>query len=388
MSQIEEKKPENTNYQSLSADKATNKPDTQINKNEEENINQNKKETTSLHQFIKKKTLRGRKEKISLPKNNLKCEICLKYFKEDSNESLLTCLKCGCICHPQCNNTISLNYQMPFLCERCTHAMEINEPIGEFKCFICNNKDGILKYNQFTKSFYHQLCLDFIPEFKNVDLSNVKKENLRKWRYKNSCKYCGKKLNKNEVVIKCKNPKCKEFFHIPCAIEKGLIFDVNFMKNFYDVDCNADIPFYCSNHNKKISLSYKNYVTKGIAYFNCKNFKKSKSNEKTSFSSTFRETTVTSIDEKIKINFPKDDPDSVYSSDNWNNINKFDEKNNVFNDNIFQLPEINDDIFNLKMNEVDKFENENDYSYINSLVNNNYYCIANDDFFEEVPLIL
>ena len=385
MSQIETKKSENTYPQSLSTDKTTKKPDLQIIQTFQENINENKTEKISLHQFIKKKTLRGRKEKISLPKNNLKCEICLKYFKENSSESI-TCLKCGCNCHPQCNNTISLNYQIPFLCERCTYAKEINEPINEFKCFICNNTDGILNYNQFTKNFYHQICVDLIPEFKNVHLSNIKKENLRRWRYKNSCKYCGKKLNKNEAVIKCKNPKCKEFFHIPCAIEKGLIFDMNFMKNFYDVNCNADIPFYCSNHNKKISNAYKNYVTKGICSF--KYNKKSKSNEKTSFNSTIKETTITSIDEQLKNNFNKNDQDSISVNDNWNNIYKFSDNNNIIFDNVIQLPEINDKFFNLNMDEINKVEKENEYSYINSLVNENYCCIANDDFFEDFPLIL
>ena len=387
MSQIEIKKSENTYSRTLSTDKATNKSDNQNIQTTQEIINLNKPEI-SLHQFIKKKTLRGRKEKISLPKNNLKCEICLKYFKENSFESLIKCLKCGCICHPQCNKTISLNYQIPFLCERCTHAAEINEPIDEFKCFICNNTDGILNYNQFTKSFYHQICVDLIPEFKNVDLSNIKKENLRRWRYKNSCKYCGKKLSKNEVVIKCKNTKCREFFHIPCAIEKGLIFDMNFMKNFYDVDNNADIPFYCSNHNKKITNAYKNYVTKGICSFNNKNSKKSKSNEKTSFNSMIKEITITSFDEKLKKNFNEENSDSISVNDNMNNIYNLAENKNKFIDNMIHLPEINDNIFNLNMNGIDKIENENDYSYINSLVNDNYCCIATDDFFEEIPLIL
>ena len=55
---------------------------------------------------------------------------------------------------------------------------------------------------------------------------------------------------------------------------------------------------------------------------------------------------------------------------------------------MIHLPEINDNIFNLNMNGIDKIENENDNSYINSLINDNYYCIATDDFFEEIPLIL
>ena len=86
------------------------------------------------------------------------------------------------------------------------------------------------------------------------------KEKIKKWRYKNSCKYCGKKLSKSIAVTKCKKPKCKEYYHIPCAIAKGLIFNQTFMKKFYHVSQNNQIPFYCANHNKKIVTQYKNYV--------------------------------------------------------------------------------------------------------------------------------
>ena len=44
------------------------------------------------------------------------------------------------------------------------------------------------------------------------------------------------------------------FYHIPCAIRKGLIFDINFMKKYYHTE---QIPFYCSNHCKKIQSDYK-----------------------------------------------------------------------------------------------------------------------------------
>ena len=72
------------------------------------------------------------------------------------------------------------------------------------------------------------------------------------------------KLSNTVAVTKCKKPKCKEYYHIPCAIEKGLIFDQNFMKDFYQVQKNNQIPFYCSNHNKKISNLYKIYFINQI----------------------------------------------------------------------------------------------------------------------------
>ena len=62
------------------------------------------------------------------------------------------------------------------------------------------------------------------------------------------------------AVTKCKNPKCKEYYHLPCAIVKGVIFNINFMRQFYKVSKNNEIPFYCSNHNKKISNKYKENI--------------------------------------------------------------------------------------------------------------------------------
>jgi hypothetical protein len=138
--------------------------------------------------------------------------------------------------------------------------MKLNKDIHEFKCFICNHSDGVLKFNRVKGIYYHQICHDNLPEFSEIKEEEMAKDLIKKWRYKNSCKYCGQKLSKNIAVTKCKNPKCKEHYHIPCAIEKGLIFDLDFMKKFYHVDKNNQIPFYCSNHNKKIYNQYKNYI--------------------------------------------------------------------------------------------------------------------------------
>ena len=68
----------------------------------------------------------------------------------------------------------------------------------------------------------------------------------------------------------CKNPKCKEYFHIPCAIQKGMLFDLNYMKQYYKVSSFDEIPFYCSNHNKKISYMYKTHIVNDNNYLKCK----------------------------------------------------------------------------------------------------------------------
>ena len=226
-------------------------------------------ETECTHNLISRKTLRGRKEKIPLPKNKLKCEICLR-FSDFSEEDLLLCSTCKCLFHKSCYDQFELYENSSYKCIRCSFALKENKSINEYKCFICGNSNGVLNRNSLTKCFYHKICVDLLNEFIGLEGEDICKENIRKWRYKNSCRYCGEKLSKAKAVIKCKNPKCKEYYHIPCAIEKGMIFDLKYMKEFYNVSNNDEIPFYCSNHNKKIAFLYKNHVVNGISDIKCR----------------------------------------------------------------------------------------------------------------------
>ena len=216
-----------------------------------------------FHQLIKRKTLRGRKEKISLPNHKIKCEVCLQ-FSDSSKEDLISCSSCKCLFHYNCHNQCEISNDKEtssYKCVRCAYALKLNVPINSFHCFICGYSDGVLNRNSINNEFYHQICLNFLNEINIEDNDkSICREKIRKWRYKNTCRFCGEKLCKSKAVIKCKKPKCKGFFHIPCAIEKGMIFDLKFMKKYYNVKSNAEIPFFCSNHNKKVSFLYKNYA--------------------------------------------------------------------------------------------------------------------------------
>ena len=223
-----------------------------------------KNDSLSNQNLISRKTNRGRKEKNKFDNNQPKCEVCLE-FAEFSKETLISCSTCNCFFHKSCFNqyeeiTSSDEEVKYYRCIRCTHALNLNKNINEFKCFICYHSDKVLKFNRVQGIYYHQICLDNLPELNCLPDEEITKDKIKKWRYKNSCKFCGKKLSKNIAVTKCKNPKCKEHYHIPCAVAKGNIFDLKFMKEFYHVDKNNQIPFYCSNHNKKIYNQYKNYL--------------------------------------------------------------------------------------------------------------------------------
>ena len=221
-------------------------------------------DSLSNQNLISRKTNRGRKEKNKFDNNQPKCEACLE-FAEFSKETLISCSICNCFFHKSCFNqyeeiTSSDEEVKYYRCIRCTHALNLNKNINEFKCFICFHSNSVLKFNRVQGIYYHQICLDNLPELNCLPDEEITKDKIKKWRYKNSCKFCGKKLSKNIAVTKCKNPKCKEHYHIPCAVAKGNIFDLKFMKEFYHVDKNNQIPFYCSNHNKKIYNQYKNYL--------------------------------------------------------------------------------------------------------------------------------
>ena len=227
-------------------------------------------ETECTPNKISRKTLRGRKEKIPLPKDKLKCEICLE-FSDFSKEDLISCSTCKCLFHKSCYEQFEIYENKSYKCIRCACAVKLNKSLNDYTCFICGNSNGVLSVNIATKCFYHKLCVYLLNEFKGLNREEICKENIRKWRYKNSCRYCGEKLTKSKAVIKCKNPKCKEYYHIPCAIEKGMIFDLKFMKKYYGVNTNDEIPFNCSNHNKRISFLYKTHIMNNSNDNICKN---------------------------------------------------------------------------------------------------------------------
>jgi hypothetical protein len=226
-------------------------------------------ETEFTHKLINRKTLRGRKEKISLPKNKLKCEVCNQY-SDFSEEDLISCSTCKCLFHKSCYEQYEFYGNSIYKCIRCSYALRNDKSINDYNCFICGTSNGVLSFNNATNSFYHKICVYFLNEFKGLEEVDICYKNIRKWRYKNSCRFCGEKLSKTKAVIKCKNPKCKEYYHIPCAIQNGMIFDLNYMRKFYNVSNNEEIPFYCSNHNKKISFMYKTYVMNGCNGVNCR----------------------------------------------------------------------------------------------------------------------
>ena len=127
-----------------------------------------------------------------------------------------------------------------FTCERCSEAISTNVSPSSFHCFICSNHKGILIKNESNNTYYHQTCLRLLPELYETNTNNnnnsICRNNIRKWRYKNSCRYCNDKLSKDKAVIKYANPKCKEYYHILCAIAKGMILSFKYLDLYYKLN--------------------------------------------------------------------------------------------------------------------------------------------------------
>lgn len=217
---------------------------------------------TSLKEMITKKTLRGRPKKRPFPEEP-RCSICLEYSSH-SSEALIECKICLGTFHPSCYpRTLTPEEICNFTCQRCIIATIEKTPLNSFRCFICDGCDGILVRNPVTKEFYHILCFKCLPElYENYSCpEDVTRGKIRKWRYKVSCKYCQSKLCKTKAVIKCSNTKCKECYHIPCAIEKGMIFSIPFLYMYHKKNTdNNVIPFHCSAHNKRVTAAYRKQV--------------------------------------------------------------------------------------------------------------------------------
>ena len=182
-----------------------------------------------------------------------RCSICLEYEKY-SKEKCIKCINCNSTFHVKCyldnkiSNITSIENLNNFICERCNLN---KENYNSIQCFLCGNDKGIMK--KFDNGFTHIYCLKFIKE-----LNKDKIEQLRQWRFNSKCKCC-KTLIENIPVIKCGNTKCKNYYHIKCAIDIYLIFNINFQKDFYSTD--DYVTFYCPSHNLNLIKAYQNFIS-------------------------------------------------------------------------------------------------------------------------------
>ena len=207
-------------------------------------------ETESEKKYLNKKTKR------TIYKSNLKnlgnrCSICLEYDKYSEQKSI-KCNKCNSYFHLKCYNLYfsENNFKNEILCENCKKNKNGK---NECKCILCGDEKGIMK-NIENNIYAHIFCIRYFKE-----LNNTKIENFRIWRFNSKCKIC-KSIIKNIPVIKCNNTKCKNYYHIKCAIQMNLIFSLSYQEEFFKIKYNELLPFYCNNHNIHLIKDYQNFI--------------------------------------------------------------------------------------------------------------------------------
>ena len=181
--------------------------------------------------------------------NEIRCSICLGEEKLVPN--CYKCKTCSAYFHLECYNLftleetkeekISLENIIDFECFRCKEEKNSSKKV----CFACNTHVGIIKKYKEDK-YLHHYCYVFFKD----NLDGLKGGN---------CKVCG---HKRIPVLKCQETKCKEKYHIQCAIDKKIIFWLPFMRGYEKINeakFNDKIPFLCEEHNKALIDNFVEY---------------------------------------------------------------------------------------------------------------------------------
>ena len=232
-----------------------------MSKSQKDSINEFKSDQDSLSnkQLLNRKKKRDSNisseifEQNSISNNEIRCSICLGEEKLIPNCG--KCITCGSYFHLECYNLFKLpetkeqlineetfinnNYE----CYRCREERRVGM---EIKCFVCKEHIGIIKQIEQDK-FLHHYCYIFFKD----SLNNLK------------CGICKECSLKKIPLLKCQETKCKDKYHIQCAIKRQMIFWLPFMRGDEKINedkFNDKINFFCNLHNETLINEFNSYV--------------------------------------------------------------------------------------------------------------------------------
>lgn len=197
-----------------------------------------------------------------------RCSICLEYDRYILNgEKCIFCKKCKSNFHKSCllkeneDNELIIDDENNYICQRCQE--EEKNPNILKKCFLCFQHDGILKpfYDKDNKDnneiqFVHYYCLNFKENINKDNKNNLKKDKPK------ICKICSKDEN-FAPLVKCEKKSCRNKYHLHCALEKGYIMSMKYLKDYYknkNVNISDKYPFYCEKHNEDIIKAHEEKI--------------------------------------------------------------------------------------------------------------------------------
>ena len=235
---------------------------------DQNSINDLREEDSISKQYLNRKKKRDSNisseilEPIIPLNNEIRCSICLGYEKLVPN--CFKCILCSSYFHLECYNLFKLpetkenilkEENLPnFECFRCKEEKILSKDIT---CYLCKTHNGITKKLENDK-YLHHYCYVFFKD----SLMN---------KGGGSCKNCS---HKKIPVLKCQETKCKDKYHIQCAIDKQIIFWLPFMREEDKINkekFNDKILFFCEIHNEDLIKNYNDYYTTMLLSKNDKN---------------------------------------------------------------------------------------------------------------------
>ena len=235
---------------------------------DQNSINDLREEDSISKQYLNRKKKRDSNisseilEPIIPLNNEIRCSICLGYEKLVPN--CFKCILCSSYFHLECYNLFKLpetkenilkEENLPnFECFRCKEEKILSKSIT---CYLCKTHNGITKKLENDK-YLHHYCYVFFKD----SLMN---------KGGGSCKNCS---HKKIPVLKCQETKCKDKYHIQCAIDKQIIFWLPFMREEDKINkekFNDKILFFCEIHNEDLIKNYNDYYTTMLLSKNDKN---------------------------------------------------------------------------------------------------------------------
>ncbi|ORX42467.1 hypothetical protein BCR36DRAFT_362451, partial [Piromyces finnis] len=139
----------------------------------------------------------------------------------------------------ECGESYSVNEnlqdkEVQNLCQKCTE-------LSKMKCICCPLINKPCRKTD-TGDFIHVLCAKINPFTKKITKDVIYMKPNRWPKNKVKCYVCNKLTG---YIIKCshleKSNKCNRYFHVPCLIESGVIFESE--------DYSIDTKFFCKFHS-------------------------------------------------------------------------------------------------------------------------------------------
>jgi len=195
------------------------------------------------------------------------CGTCLRSNSDHSNE-IVECDNCGISVHEACygiqeggsiHSNASAASTEPWFCEPCMAG--VHQP----HCEVCPNIGGIYKETD-VGNWVHLVCALYIPQISFFDPERITRATLFELNYqswgKRACVLCKDlKFARTGLCIECDAGMCRQYFHVTCAQEAGLLSEPS-------AEDSDQFFGHCKAHSDKLLLKKrkKNWLTHQLNY--------------------------------------------------------------------------------------------------------------------------